>query len=365
MARPVVSLPHPLIDASGPGWAATHTRVPVVGLNSGRSALLTDATRANVRVLVVTPPTSRLTYPLFHLLRLLGGVWLTRDDEGRLRHAVSGQELPDYAAAVDPRAALGSLDEPQESVEVDPEVLPLRLPPERLSAWVQVTVAVHHPAREETLLGATAEALVDALAGTSPTAWGTGEPVTASWDRTGITGLARARVPLDTRVYLSGAGDRPYSGFVRAARTDIGVTEETRLVVAVPDAVAAEGADVTGRLLSRLAERQQVLMATAWASRGAADATIAPYWPSLPQPLAAVVGARAVRSMELDLGRLETDHGATRVGNRRVPSLALTFGPEDVRWNRFAAALRAAGPAKLLGALHPPSLVAQEVEDAS
>lgn len=351
-----VSLPHPIVDESGPGWVASYSSAPLVGLSSGREALFVDATRAGTRVVIVTAPTSRISFALYQLLTVLGGVWLTRDGAGVLRHAVGGEVVRSYASLVEPDY------EPLSGETLDERLggIAERVEPDDLRPWLQFTVAVHHPARAETSLGGAMQTLVESVTGEAPAAWGTSEPVTVPWDRSRLTALSRARMPQDSRVYVNGtavngtARDIRYSGSIRSFRSDIGVTEETRIVFSFPG--DASPIDSAADLCTRLAEREQVLMATAWSMRGGVDATIPPYWPTSPQPLAAVIGARAVRSMELDTGLWELEHNARVTGNRRTPSLVIDFGADDVRWRRFAGAFDTVGAETLAAVLTPPSL---------
>ncbi|MET0590298.1 MAG: DUF6177 family protein [Naasia sp.] len=359
MARSVVSLPHPLVDSSGPGWAVHSTTAPIVSLSAGRSALLVDATRAGTRVVMVTPPASRMTFPLFHLLHRLGGAWLTRDADGVLRHAVGGGEVPDEAWAIDPRRR----DE-ADPVAEDLSALPGRLPADALRPWLQLSVVVGHRARLETRLGGTLSAITEELLGRFPTSWGGTEPATSRWDRDAITGLARSRMPEDFRVNVAGSADAPFSAIVRAARADTGVTEETRLVVPRPPGTDSEH-ELVVDLFAKLADRSDVLMATAWTMRGPADATIAPYWPSTPQPLAAVIGARAVRAMGVTPETFSDELDALRVGNRRAPALVVGFGGDEVRWSRFRSAVRGIGPDALNEVLLPAGLARKVADDAS
>lgn len=346
----VVSLPHPIVDEHGPGWVSSRSTAPIVGLTSGREALFVDTARAGVRVVLVTNPQARITFALYQLLTVLRGVWLTQDENGLLRHAVGGEIAQNLPIVTEPGYF------PVKTVPTDELLgsIEARVDASELRPWLQFTVAVHHPARMETSLGGVAHSLVESITGTAPTAWGTSEPVTVPWDRARLTALARVRMPQDSRAYVKGADDGiRYSGSIRAFRSDIGVTEETRLIFALDDP-SVTVIDRAADLCASLAEREQVLMATAWAMRGAPDATILPYWPTAPQPLAAVLGARAVRSMQLDTTQFELHHHARVTGNRRTPSLVLDFGADDVRWQRFAHALDGLGPENLAPYLSPP-----------
>ncbi|NQW87584.1 MULTISPECIES: DUF6177 family protein [unclassified Frigoribacterium] len=352
------TLPHPLADASGPGWIATISTAPVVGLTSGRQALLTDATRSGVRVVVVTHDDARLSWALYQALRLVAGAWLVRDADGHLRHAVGGARVASYDEALldplgDPVDGSARATAPADEFALLPQPAV-----ETTRPWLQFSVAVHHAARAEALTGTTTEALVTAVAGVAPTVWGTSEPPATVWDRGRITALARARMPRDSRVHVAGSAPdgTVWTGTIRIARSETGLTEETRLLFALPEATGVDDATRASSALRSLSEKQQVLLATAWSLRGAADATITPYRPTTPQPLAAVVGARAVRRLGLDAASFAAEHGGTTTGNARTPSLVVPFGADATRWQRFAAALDAIGPGVVADALLPPAV---------
>lgn len=352
--RGVVALPHPLVDASGAGWVATESTAPVVGLTSGREALLVDATRAGTRVVLVTAADARITVPLYQALRSLAGAWVVRAADG-LRHGVGGALL----ARVEDALA-HPLDDPAEiaraaSAPDDDLVSAVREQQAPPVPWLQWNVVVHHAARAEALLGATTEALVAPLADPTTTVWGTAEPESVAWDRPRLTALARARSPRDTRLLVAGGGQEAvaWSGTVRVARSDTGIVEETRLVAALPGRGGEVDAERASSALVRLAGRQQVLFATAWSSVGAADATITPFRPTAPEPVAAVVGARAVRSLPVDAVRFADEQGGVLVGPPRTPSLVVAFGADETRWRRFGEALGALGADAVRDALVP------------
>lgn len=357
-----VVLPHPLVDASGPGWAASFSHAELTVLSSGREAFFVDAANYGTRTIIVTPAGGRITVALQQLISLVGGVWLTFDPPdlgaklpeisgsgfscGQLRHAVSGAPVASLEDALVPAPGAVSI---------------LRSPRASTVPWLQFTIAVHHPARAEISLGGAAEHLVEAITGSAPTAWGTIEPATVGWDRSRLTALARARMPRDSRVYLAGgdsarSGGRRFSGSIRATRTAIGLTEETRLVFALPENSELAITGAVSEVLADLAGYQQLLFGTAWVMRGAADASILPYWPTNPQPSAAVIGARAIRSLGLNNHTFAARHDARLVGNPRIPSLVVDFSDERTRFDRFARAFDDIGSAEIAAALTPPGV---------
>ncbi|MGY3262147.1 DUF6177 family protein [Frigoribacterium sp. 2355] len=371
-ATTTVSLLHPMLDTHGPGWVESRSSKPVVGVSSGLSALFVDCAGPGTRVALVTDPASRLTYSLFHLLDVLGGVWLTRASDGSLRRAVTLEPVrsPAHGLGVTEDGYPLPQDEAPSSVRldegrtVDPDAVP----------WTQLAVVTHHRARAEARLGGTLERLVEALAPGTRTLWGTTEPATTVWDRDFFTAAARSRMPSETRFHVAGgdASGPRYRGWVRIARSDDGVIEETRIVVTgavAPGVVADALADVAGR--------QQVLLATAWSMSGRADGTVSAHDRVAPQPLAAVVGARSVRGMQLDVEGLVRRVGGRVLGSSRTPSVLVSFdeGPAGdaevgagagagavdgaaaaARWHRFADAVEVVGADEILAAMTPPGV---------
>ncbi|ROS49464.1 DUF6177 family protein [Frigoribacterium sp. PhB24] len=363
-----VKLLHPLLDTHGPGWVESRSSKPVVGVSSGLSALFVDCAEFGTRVALVTGPESRLTYSLFHLLDVLGGVWLTRASDGSLRRAVTLEPLrsPAHGLGVTEDGYPLPRDEAPSAVRldagrsVDPDAVP----------WTQLAVVTHHRARAEARLGGTLERLVEALAPGTRTLWGTTEPATAIWDRDFFTAAARSRMPSETRFHVAGgdASGPRYRGWVRVSRSDDGVVEETRIVVTgavAPGVVADALADVAGR--------QQVLLATAWSMSGRADATVSAHDRVAPQPVAAVIGARSVRGMHLDVEGLVRRVGGRVLGSSRTPSVLVSFdegpagdagagaGADDgaaaaARWQRFADAVDVVGADEILAAMTPPGV---------
>lgn len=345
-----VTLAHPLVDAVGPGFVVSETDAAIVSLSSARMGLVLETRAADLAFVLLTPPTSRLTPAMLAMLRRTSSAWVVREGD-RYRAAGSTEVVDDVATA---------MFAPQSSPRTT------RLGADEVP-WVELIVSVHHPATEQAGIGRTAELLLEGLAGSAPTAWGTVEPATLAWSVGAVTEFARGRAPRPTRLVAVAPVDGGFAAVqLRIERSATGVTEETRLALPRPGGtVPVPGNDsppVDGPVvdvLADLARRQRVLLATAWRSGGHPDATLAARQRGMPVPLGAVVGAAAVRDLGIDAG--SSPVGATPVGPPRVPSLLLDFSPPtagltggaevEARWRRLAELGTALGPraVELLG----------------
>jgi len=345
-----VTLAHPLVDAVGPGFVVSETDAAIVSLSSARMGVVLETRAADLAFVLLTPPTSRLTPAMLAMLRRTSSAWVVREGD-RYRAAGSAEVVDDIATAM-----LAPQSSPR-TTRLGADEVP----------WVELIVSVHHPATEQAGIGRTAELLLEGLAGSAPTAWGTVEPATLAWSVGAVTDFTRGRAPRPTRLVAVAPVDAGVAAVqLRIERSATGVTEETRLALPRPGGtVPVSGNDsppVDGPVvdvLADLARRQRVLLATAWRSGGHADATLAARQRGMPVPLGAVVGAAAVRDLGVDTGSLPV--GAMPVGTPRVPSLLLDFSPPtagltggaevEARWRRLAELGTALGPrvVELLG----------------
>ena len=329
-----VTLAHPLVDAVGPGFVVHETDAAVVECSSERTGLLLEARRAGVVVVLLTPGSSRLTAAMSAMLRRTASSWVVRDGT---RYRAAGSDV----VADDVATAMLAPQTVTRSAATGPGSVP----------WVEALVSVHHHASDATTLGRTAELLLAGLAGVGPTAWGTVEPATLPWTVAEVTAYARRRAPRPTRlVAVAPTTGGVASAQLRVERSATGVTEETRLVLprpVAPDTPPTDD-DVAG-VLADLAQRQRVLLGTAWRTSGHPDATVSAHQLPLPVPLGAVVGAAAVRDLGVDLRTLPT--GARAVGPARgaVADARLHPGRGAVR-NGAAARRRRGGPVASAGA---------------
>lgn len=314
---------HPLVDSAGDGSVRYETRAGIVRLGGAQATLLATAAAEGARPIVVTDGLSVLTEAFRQALVDSGGAWVVRGDDG-LRNGLDGRRLDAFTDAV----RVG----PPTSVE-DVAVGHLR-PWAPTAEQLVVSVSVRHRAAEETVLGATTELLATELAGAAPSGWGTHEPAGRPWDRRALTETARARMPDPTRLLAVGSAAAPLAVTITAQRTGQGVEELTTglLSVGAPgDAVSDVRTAAVPQVLGRLAATQLPLFALVLRRPGRADLAQAPRLVPPPVPVAMLVGAPAVRQLDLDVERMRDRFGAVVAGRPRIPALVLPFGRRQDR----------------------------------
>jgi len=313
--------PHPLVDSAGEGSIRTESRAAVVRLGRAQADLLGRAAAEGARPVLVTDGPSVLTEAYRQALTDAGGAWVVRGDDG-LRNGLDGRRLERFQDA----PGLGA---PTTIADVAVGFLrPQQLQTEQLV----VSVSVRHRAAEETVLGTTAELLATELTGAAPTGWGTHEPAGRPWDRRALTGAARGRMPDPTRFVVVGSAAAPVALTVTAQRTEHGVEELTTGLLAagpVGDDTTALRIAAVPRALGRLAVSQLPLFALVLRRPGRADLAQAPRLSVAPRPVAMLLGAPAVRSLQLDVEDLRDRFGAIVAGKPRIPALVLPFGGQD------------------------------------
>ncbi|WP_157802786.1 DUF6177 family protein [Compostimonas suwonensis] len=319
------TVPHPLVDEAGEGFVVSRSDAPLVGFGAGRAGLLVEAARAGVRVILLTPASSRLTFAMLGFLELVGGVWVVEGSDGGLRLGLSGQRIAALAAAL------------AVPVDAEVEVDALRSSPAAQNV-LTVSMTVSHKPTVDTQLGRTTELIAEELASSRPSGWGVHEPAGLHWNTQNVTRFARQRMPRDSRLVVAAENPAALSGLLTVQRSAKGVTETTKALVGVGDEQQTWAAieDRLPRLLGSLAERQFPLFGTVFLGRGESDLTTAARLPQPPFPVAMLLGPQAVRDLGIDTDAATERFGATVVGRRRIPSLIVPFTSDrTVGWHRF------------------------------
>jgi hypothetical protein len=314
---------HPLVDSSGDGSIRYESRAGVVRLGRAQADLLASTAAAGARPILVTDGLSVVTEAFRQALLDVGGAWVVRGDDG-LRNGLDGGRLEDFTDAV--RTG------PPTSVQ-DVAVGYLR-PWAPTTDQLVVSVSVRHRAADETVLGATTELLATELTGAAPTGWSTHEPAGRAWDRRTLTGAARSRMPDPTRFLAVGSPDAPLAVTITAQRTEHGVEELTTgllAVGAIGNPVSEMRVAAVPQVLGRLAATQLPLFALVLRRPGRADLAHAPRLAAPPLPVAMLVGAPAVRQLDLDVEGMRERFGAVVAGRPRIPALVLPFGRKHDR----------------------------------
>jgi len=229
---------------------------------------------------VLTPASSRITFPLELMLRDSGGQWILREGPERFRDGLSGVRVRWNGArfATDPDAELPDFDVPAPG-----------------SGDLQLQVTTMHPPSSSLQLGASAETAVRALTGSDPAGWGVSEPVTQPWSPREITALCRDRAPSATQVVVLGNG---VVGQILVERTAEAVRERVHLSGPQAGVVDAEAIEA---LAEQLAGSARSLIVAAHPGRHDGLRTGKPTPPAL--PYAILVGRSVVA--ERGLGHAE------------------------------------------------------------
>jgi hypothetical protein len=180
---------------------------PVVALSAWLADAAAVAGRTGRVLQVLTPGTSRITYPL-ELLLAQAGRWVVRHGSG-FRDGLTGEPVRwtgERFAAAGPRT-------PQPVARA-------------AGGGLEVSVVHAHRAAADLQLGAVATAVVAALTGGAPRGWGVAEPATQPWSARELTRHCRGRAPEPTAVVMVGDGA---VGRMLVTRTEGGVVEELRL----------------------------------------------------------------------------------------------------------------------------------------
>jgi len=318
---------HPLIEEVGDGFVVSRSTSRVLHLSALRSGLLADAGAAGMRLLIVTPPETRLTFAMLQALRLFDGRWAVS--------AADGFRIAGTDAVVSHPSDAWAAGTPGDAGErrIDTASVP----------WTQVTVSARHVDPSRFAAGSLAEVIASET-GTRLEGWGAVEPAASAWSPEGMTAWARGRFPDVARIVVHGSGA---SGTLRAWQAPSGIYEETKLVLR--GAVSAEAA---ARLMRGLHGAAQIQFAFAVSMEGADDLTFSADPAHAVEPRAALVGPRAVRDWAFPTAELESGGVLTRIGHPRTPSLLLEFGSGSApAWADLETALRAFGPETVVSAL--------------
>ena len=188
--------------------------------------------------------------------------------------------------------------------------------------------------------------LFGGLGGATPERWGRFDPLTRPWSEGALTEELRREMPVARRRYVAGSGGA--LGSVSAARSPAGVLVQARGVV--PIGAYERPADGAGLSLEAVPGVLPTL--TELAERFTPNVALVSYVQTEEQfgsigqrvglrradvPVAALIGARAVRDRRIDVARVREEFGAVPVGSRRAPSLIVGFSELAPFWHRLRA----------------------------
>ncbi|TCC07647.1 DUF6177 family protein [Kribbella soli] len=308
---------------------------PVVGMSAWLSDAVASATTAGRAVQLVTPRTSRITWPVRStLFSTAFSRWVVTGDDGEYFDGLNGVRLKwngDLFIARSP-AVQG-----EQNADLHPDFV-VQEPP---FGQLQLTVRVRHKPVASVVLGRVAERLFTAASGSGPAGWSTSEPVTQQWSTEALTEYCRGRAPQPTWLVLAGApepGVGPSVGTLETRRTRSGLDETVTLAVAQP---GPELPDVQriGAWVDEIADHFELVSAMAVGSYGAADGTYEPRFLGMACPIGVAAGNEAVRASSLEkVLKVEGISRALAIGPAHTPAVWYPIGdgrsPRD--WQTYA-----------------------------
>ncbi|MBB6173837.1 hypothetical protein HNR23_003897 [Nocardiopsis mwathae] len=343
---------HPAVDLATDRTVLVYQDRPVVPLSSWLADAMATFAEEGRGLQVVTPAASRLTFPLRSLLSRPQARWVVAEPDGSGGHydGLTGTRLvwddtAGYVPAAAPEAPAAPVGGTAPS-DLSPAFLQR---PAALGAHLIIDVTAVHPATDELLLGAVAEALARAFTGADPGGWGTSEPALNVWDRAALTATCRRRAPQPTWFAFvgPGGGTRPCIGTQRVSRVTSGVKEKVTFAVAY----AEDEPPALHRLedtVGDLAHRGVLRTLTAHRLPGRPDLTYEPRTPSAATPVGLALGPGAVTEAGMD-HVLESPVSGHLMGRREQPAVWFPFGdgttPESRQaFTRLMRHLGAEGP---------------------
>ncbi|MFI5771348.1 DUF6177 family protein [Streptomyces sp. NPDC051658] len=297
---------------------------PVIAATTWLTDVVRNAARTGRELQLVTPPSTRLTFPARTLLDGLPSRWVVSDPECGYYDGLSGSVLRWH----DGRFAHAAGDGPQVADAFRPR------PGTEGERQLLLSIRTVHPADEHLVLGGALEQAWHTLTGAPPAGWSTAEPVNVPWSPRQLTDLARTRAQqsLPTWAVAIGTPDHPAIATVRTARTHLGVEEHITLAVGYR---ADKNAPVAAmpELAESLAARHNLATMIGQLRTARADLTTPAHHEPPPVPLSFTLGPDAVAELDAD----RTPFAPTRLGPAARPALhyALGDGTDPAAWQRL------------------------------
>jgi hypothetical protein len=316
----------------------------VIGMSAWLSDALTSAKTAARDVQLVTPKSSKLTWPVRSMLfKGTYSKWVVTGDDGEYFDGLSGVRLKWNGDMFIARA-------PARPGEQNSDIHPDFVVDEKPSAQLQLTVRVRHKPVDSLVLGRVAERLFTAATGSGPAGWATSEPVTQPWSPQALTEYCRDRAPSPSWLVVSGqpgAEFRPGIGTIEARRVQSGLDETVTLAVA-QSGLEFPDANKVGVWIDEIADHFELVSAMVVGSYGAADGTYQPRFAGMTSPIGVAAGNEAVRASSVaEMVKVAGISRAMAIGPAHAPAIWYPIGdgrsPRD--WQKYAALMKKLVPA--------------------
>lgn len=330
---PPVKESHPIADeftAECNVYRASSSRVT---LSMPLWAFIMDSRSANLRPVLVTRVDAHVSRFVLEELRAANGQWAVDIGSG-VYDARSGYRLRGFSELW--------LGVPTGRHRLEGFELP------RTESLGALSFDVHVRARAEkhTRVGAALEHMFVGLGGGTPERWGRWDPLVRSWSEDALMEELRREMPVARRRYVAAGGGA--AGSVSVARSRDGLMVQVRGVVPVGAyerpaeggmRLSAEASAVLPTLRG-LGERflpNVALVSYVQVDEAAGSVGQTVGLRHADVPVAALIGARAVRDLRIDVARVREEFGAVPVGLRRAPSLVVRFSELAPFWHRLKA----------------------------
>ncbi|MGO2750331.1 MAG: DUF6177 family protein [Pseudoclavibacter sp.] len=323
-------------DGAGGGYTVYWASAERVTLSRPLQRFLIDAQFSRLRPILVTTDQAHVSSFVADAFQAAGGYWAVSSG-GAMFDAFRGTRIRSFGDFWAPR--------PGGDAEPHPTLSLLR---EHTTPSFVFDVYVRDRADDRTLVGGVADLLVSGLGGAGLDRWGLVEPLALRWSHSALTESMRRQMPVTERHYA--AGDDGSAVSLAVSRTKSGILEHVRGAVPIRDAALAELALEPGGSLAahprvvdtlrELAEQSRVNVALLSCGeveeRGGSSGRL-PGVRRPEQPLAVLLGARAVRDLAIDVDALAQHHDVTTVGLRRAPALIVRLSGSDPLWYQLRA----------------------------
>ncbi|MEV5280493.1 DUF6177 family protein [Streptomyces sp. NPDC051994] len=307
---------------------------PIAAATSWLIDLIRFTTGTGRELHLITPPGTRLTFPLRTLLDHMPGRWVVQDPEHGYYDGLTGSELTWNDGHFTPVTEPDGRPRPR----IAP---PFKRPVAEGDGEQQLVLSLRtiHPATDQLVLGGALEHAWQLLTGAAPAGWSTAEPVNLPWSRRQLTALARDRSQSASPTWLVviGTHDRPAIATIRVAHTRVGVEEHITLAVGHPSG-RRPPLEVLPTLAEALANRHNLATMVTELRPARADLTAPAHHEPPSAPISFTLGPHAVA--DLGLGRTRrtlADLAPEQLGPAARPALHFTLGDGTgpSAWRRF------------------------------
>lgn len=291
---------------------------PVAALTPWVLRSCNAAAAAGMDFVLLTPGSTRITFPLSDFLAGGNGRWLVTAADGALYDGMTGRE---YDWADDALSAGDTLADEFLAAET------------QQVGYLHVRAVTLHPASYRTLAGSFTEQIFTAVTGAAPSGWGVCEPVSERWDVQAASAYCYDRSPQTTRMEVVGRATesdmtgRPSTGSVgvmTVERTSRGVLETVELLADVQAPLTTE--QVTGFVEG--AHRARARTAVLGQGVGYTDLNRPARFTGLVVPRCAVFGAETLAAVGAQRALAAAGDGARLAGAAPQQSLVVEYQGE-------------------------------------